>query len=318
MPRYERSTFGCWSCRLRKKKCDETLPTCTACDVRGITCHGYGPKPEWMDGGDKEKVVTEDFKRRIKENRKLQRDNSRQLLSEAAISPREVDVSDSLTLPSSSISAHTLETASLPSPSSPPPNNFRFSPYCPLVTTGADSLPSPPQYESGNAISRRGFEKEFETTLLMNYLDNVFPVQFNCYTPPATELGRGWLLALLTRTKPLYHAALALSAYYMHSILRVTEPARQICILNHWEEMKRQHALAFKELQVQIARLSDGDGTLSCTIETVAGILQLIFFEVRVTCDIFIRFREILLIVNNSCFEAALIVGRSIFLLLHL
>ena len=67
---HERSMFGCWSCRVRKKKCDEYYPICTACYSRRITCHGYGPKPEWMDGGENEKKVVDELKRGIKENLK--------------------------------------------------------------------------------------------------------------------------------------------------------------------------------------------------------------------------------------------------------
>ena len=48
MPTPIRSTKGCWSCRLRKKKCDERHPVCVACASLNITCYGYGQKPGWM------------------------------------------------------------------------------------------------------------------------------------------------------------------------------------------------------------------------------------------------------------------------------
>jgi len=51
----QRSRRGCWTCRLRRKKCDETGPPCSTCEGRGIFCHGYGPRPDWKDRGDKEK-----------------------------------------------------------------------------------------------------------------------------------------------------------------------------------------------------------------------------------------------------------------------
>lgn len=46
-----RSTHGCWTCRLRKKKCDENHPACFRCTSLHITCDGYGPRPYWMDRG---------------------------------------------------------------------------------------------------------------------------------------------------------------------------------------------------------------------------------------------------------------------------
>lgn len=54
MPRKlaSRSTHGCWTCRLRKKKCDENHPSCFRCTSLQIICDGYGPRPYWMDRGD--------------------------------------------------------------------------------------------------------------------------------------------------------------------------------------------------------------------------------------------------------------------------
>jgi len=50
-----RSLNGCWICRLRHKKCDESLPWCENCLSLGLKCAGYGPRPEWMDGGTLER-----------------------------------------------------------------------------------------------------------------------------------------------------------------------------------------------------------------------------------------------------------------------
>ncbi|KXJ91173.1 trimeric LpxA-like protein [Microdochium bolleyi] len=37
-----RTKTGCYTCRRRKKKCDETKPECTNCNRGGFVCHGYG------------------------------------------------------------------------------------------------------------------------------------------------------------------------------------------------------------------------------------------------------------------------------------
>ncbi|KAH6674829.1 C6 transcription factor [Halenospora varia] len=50
-PAESRSQRGCWTCRLRKKKCDETRPACSICVGLEIECRGYGDKPRWMDHG---------------------------------------------------------------------------------------------------------------------------------------------------------------------------------------------------------------------------------------------------------------------------
>ncbi|KAK1973903.1 PRO1A C6 zink-finger protein [Colletotrichum cereale] len=51
----KRRKSGCWTCRLRRKKCEEGGPPCLTCVSRHIHCHGYGPKPEWKDKGEKER-----------------------------------------------------------------------------------------------------------------------------------------------------------------------------------------------------------------------------------------------------------------------
>ena len=55
MSRAQRTKTGCWTCRLRRKKCNEGGLPCANCESRGVFCHGYGPKPPWKDRGEKEK-----------------------------------------------------------------------------------------------------------------------------------------------------------------------------------------------------------------------------------------------------------------------
>lgn len=59
-----RSTTGCWTCRLRRKKCDEDKPICQRCKKLQLDCAGYGEKPSWMDGGVQEKLRAEQMKKR--------------------------------------------------------------------------------------------------------------------------------------------------------------------------------------------------------------------------------------------------------------
>lgn len=61
-----RSKQGCWTCRLRRKKCDERRDLCHTCESLSITCYGYGPKPDWMDNGEKEKAMASSIKQIVK------------------------------------------------------------------------------------------------------------------------------------------------------------------------------------------------------------------------------------------------------------
>ncbi len=61
-----RSKQGCWTCRLRKKKCDEGRPLCSLCTSLSITCYGYGTRPDWMDSGERERAVANGIKEIVK------------------------------------------------------------------------------------------------------------------------------------------------------------------------------------------------------------------------------------------------------------
>lgn len=45
-----RSRTGCWTCRERRKKCDEKRPSCTPCIRKSLKCSGYGPRLKWGNG----------------------------------------------------------------------------------------------------------------------------------------------------------------------------------------------------------------------------------------------------------------------------
>ncbi|KAI0076017.1 hypothetical protein K474DRAFT_1675932 [Panus rudis PR-1116 ss-1] len=63
---YSAGKGGCWTCRVRRKKCDEEREgdSCKTCLRLRIKCLGWGPKrPEWMR--DKEKVA--EYKASIKD-----------------------------------------------------------------------------------------------------------------------------------------------------------------------------------------------------------------------------------------------------------
>ncbi|OAA43930.1 Zn(2)-C6 fungal-type DNA-binding domain protein [Beauveria brongniartii RCEF 3172] len=55
----QRSKSGCWTCRLRRKKCSEDGMPCSNCKSRGVVCHGYGPRPAWKDRGQREQQEVE-------------------------------------------------------------------------------------------------------------------------------------------------------------------------------------------------------------------------------------------------------------------
>ncbi|KUJ23457.1 uncharacterized protein LY89DRAFT_183063 [Mollisia scopiformis] len=61
-----RSHTGCWTCRARRKRCDESRQTCATCNSLGLPCHGYGPRPAWMDGGPIQRARAVEFREIVK------------------------------------------------------------------------------------------------------------------------------------------------------------------------------------------------------------------------------------------------------------
>lgn len=68
-----RSTKGCWTCRLRRKKCDENHPSCQRCTQLDIPCAGYGSKPPWMDRGALERKEAQSVKQKIAQSAQKKR-----------------------------------------------------------------------------------------------------------------------------------------------------------------------------------------------------------------------------------------------------
>lgn len=68
-----RSQHGCWTCRLRKRKCDEKVPKCSECLGLRLDCHGYNEKPSWMDRGAKQKAQATKVKQLVAAARRQKR-----------------------------------------------------------------------------------------------------------------------------------------------------------------------------------------------------------------------------------------------------
>lgn len=107
----------------------------------------------------------------------------------------------------------------------------------------------------------------------MHFLDTVFPLQYPMYKPGIREGGRGWFLALLLRTKPLYHAALALSAYHRRTIVlaEMQHPCQVAALVQ--QEKHLENCMKSVNLFVQNSCPNNGLGI-------VTSVVQLVFFEV--------------------------------------
>lgn len=292
----QRSKVGCWTCRVRKKKCDETHPECDSCTSLKIQCYGYASRPTWMDGGEEEKKVVSRFRDQVKE---ASRQKKRKYNQTANRTPKEalstaqqhqqITISDvphgkALSLPTpegTHSSGTTIYETEEPS--------SQLTPDLPGSRT-RDDLHSP-------HLPYRGHINATDATLWMHYLDRTFPHQFPFYRPTTREGGRGWLWILVIQTEPLYHAVLSLAAY--HQYYEQLCEADELNILldsTMANEQLRRYNLALKKLQIYLQDSISRDVPMlkaEC-LKLLACIVFLISLEV---CPAFI--------ILGSCIEYA-------------
>ncbi|RFU32369.1 hypothetical protein B7463_g3968, partial [Scytalidium lignicola] len=260
-----RSKQGCWTCRLRKKKCDEGRPNCSTCESLSITCYGFGAKPDWMDNSEKEKAVVNSLKETVKRTsrRKATTQYSKQPGPIITIAPKHSNGSIQ-NFSFGSGSTHQDCVTTLLDHESSQENGVNV-----LQNESTD----PPSPERGDLISGSMFSiPADDSALLMHFLDNVFPLQYPMYNPGISEGGRGWLLALLLRTKPLYHAALALSVYHRRIILfaKTHHSCRAATLLQQEKHL---------EICIKLLNQLTQNSCPSNRRGTVTSVIQLGFFE---------------------------------------
>ncbi|KAG6117453.1 hypothetical protein E4U13_001047 [Claviceps humidiphila] len=79
---HRRSRTGCYTCRLRRKKCDEGTPMCTACKHLGLQCEYK--RPVWWSNNDARRQHKEDIKNVIKRKKLVEKSSG---AMHASVSP---------------------------------------------------------------------------------------------------------------------------------------------------------------------------------------------------------------------------------------
>ncbi|KAI0192574.1 fungal-specific transcription factor domain-containing protein [Xylaria flabelliformis] len=244
-----RSFNGCWTCRLRRKKCDERRPVCEICASLHITCHFGQEKPEWMDGGARQEQMAARFKQEVKDNAHRRREERTDMSGDsisttAGIAPRD----GTSTEPDSGLS--TIQRT---------PDGNR----CPLVRKDV---------QGGIRLSQS------DTILLMFYLENVLPFLFPFYHPSIVRGGRAWILEMMINSPVVCQATLCLSPYFF-SLAQGTDNDDAL-----WEKVLTRTRDAFVMLSqaLQIINSSGIAGHLPGAVRIMASIVQLQRYEIAV------------------------------------
>ncbi|EON96004.1 putative c6 transcription protein [Phaeoacremonium minimum UCRPA7] len=300
-----RSSEGCWTCRLRRKKCDEVRPVCMACDALEISCLYSEIKPEWMDGAEGQKVKADELKAEVKRKAAFRRERKYLQSIENGIEDlsmtngSEFDMSSSINVSdeahgrrfssqtatinstspaSSNESANTSQPSSISMQPASALSDFTF----PFVNgTIASAMTAGLPYQSSSCLSLN-FERELNSVMM--YLDYVFPFQFPFYRPPLLQSGRGWLLVLLLRDRTLFHISLSLASYYFSVVLSNTTTEHDSCKVSNLQELVKQQDLALKEMQKDMDEINRRGirGYLQESARVMESMIQLLCFEVAI------------------------------------
>ncbi|KAK1829928.1 fungal-specific transcription factor domain-containing protein [Podospora conica] len=284
-----RSSEGCWTCRLRRKKCDETRPLCDACATLEIECLYSDEKPEWMETAETQKDRAEWLKLEVK--RKAAERRERRYLQAVELGIESLEFSHRPDRTRAGSDSGRKDTPDASTASSAPSSSAKHPDPVSETSRHADSSQAspfasltPPSTADGDTTSKLPMDDR-ELNLLVVYLDYVFPSLFPLYRPRLTDAGRGWLLVLFTRNKALLHTALSvaslfLNIVYNHGFENPVEP----CKLHNWDELQKQQELALRELQAEMQAIMTRGvrGYLAETTRVLASIIQLLTVEVGI------------------------------------
>ncbi|TLD27105.1 hypothetical protein PspLS_04330 [Pyricularia sp. CBS 133598] len=230
-----RNSEGCWTCRLRKKKCDLGQPTCVSCASLEIECVYSDAKPPWMDGGELQRRRAEQVKAEVKRRATRRREkrhvvgdmdggtmidlemadglNGVHLSARAAQANGNVEPARAFASPEQ---LGAIDENSFDAAIDTPQSSSWATEHSPNSSATAVSPASSRdhQHDATGAIGTV-IPNNRELAQVMAYLDYVFPFLYPFYRPPIFSGGRGWLLTLLMSNKALLHASLTLVSFFM-------------------------------------------------------------------------------------------------------
>ncbi|KAI9708266.1 MAG: hypothetical protein M1812_008067 [Candelaria pacifica] len=295
---------GCWTCRLRRKRCDSVQPICGNCQNLEITCYSVEAKPPWMDGGAAQKQMSEMIKGTIKQNAILRRERRTQgdqgsffALEEDCVSYPNAVTTFSSTCGRDNVDKHVPpaeSTISIPSANPVRPTatqpSINQAEASLLPFTSASSTSGPVILPSGSSSvpsSPAGFAIPINAELgsVMIYLDYVFPFLFPFYQPSLLETGRQWLLGLLCQNEASFHIAASLSAYFFSLVPQGNgRDMHDDCKALVRDKLMEQMDMTFKSIQSTVSAASrhGAQSSLLDRIRIMEEITQLLIVEVTV------------------------------------
>lgn len=309
VPRYNPS--ACWTCRLRHKRCDESLPSCGPCVALEITCYYDAERPDWMDNGERQRQMGQVIKAEVKESAKRRRGIAlmRNIAENLITSSDQAAIRISHHSPASRRRrSHSSSSSLLSSP----------SPRLPETTVGEDA-PRDSQHgvDAGYAApfdARRSAEEEaqscwqtqrlggriaaadyrgllgssreaVEMGFLMGYMDYVFPIFYPFYKPDVVQGGRSWLPLLATKSVAFFSSISSFSSYFFSLVPVKVCSGHDACASDSWDELRKQSSMSLTNVQrdVQGLRARGVGDSLAASVQLLATILQILCLDLEIS-----------------------------------
>ena len=147
------------------------------------------------------------------------------------------------------------------------------------TNTVGDSRLQPATSSTPQSIKENRFSyTERELNLVMYYMDHLFPRLCPFYKYSPIDDGRGWLLNLFLRTKPLCTLAVCISECdKAQLVLGPLSDTPQPHL-----KLEEQHMQIIADLRDHLRLLAESDGPdrMSAIVEALACIMHLVLFEV--------------------------------------
>ncbi|KAL7929957.1 fungal-specific transcription factor domain-containing protein [Trichoderma chlorosporum] len=249
------SSLACWTCRLRKKKCDRALPICQSCTSLNISCCYSKERPDWMDGGEKQMQMTQVIKAQVKQG------TSARLGNKTAVRV---------------FSLHDGQQSG-----TTPPRSNESEDNSSLARTSSSNSPTSSVHEST--------PEETDNFLITLYLDAVFPLLFPVYEPATLSGGRSWIQAQLKTNRAILHSALSLSGYYFTLLLAkdANHTLRTPCEQHLWDILGMHMDSAIQVIKQDMDRYhkESGHSDIFAKLKVLGGVTQYLIFATAMPQD---------------------------------
>ncbi|KAI8721562.1 Zn(2)-C6 fungal-type domain-containing protein [Fusarium sp. LHS14.1] len=283
---------SCWICRIRHKKCDESLPRCRNCEALELSCLYSDDKPEWMDNGDKQREMSQRLKAQVKRNAKERRGRrmiqklTREIEGLSPSSPgnpRSLSPSRDKHLTASIQESITVDqiTDSHVSDTDTTQNLLFDTPSTVESSRDTSQREDPTHAFFGSGSGPLLIQNEQDLRFVTAYTDYIFPLLNPFYRPTFLEGGRSWLLVFSMRNTESCQLVISLATYFLSVVPIFPGPGHSVCSSHTWQQVQSQSDLAVKGMQQRVEAISrcGVSGNLLQSTHLLGDIMLLLKFE---------------------------------------